>query len=105
MIHHIVFFRLKPEVTPEKVEEMMRQTRVRLLKINEVLSLKCGKNIDPASEWGVFLSAEFESTEKLALYRESPLHLKFVADVIQPNTDARMGFDYEMEPGKDIRYS
>ena len=105
MIHHLVFFKLKPEVTPEKLEEMMRQTRSRLLKIGEVLAVQCGRNIDPASDWGFFLSVDVESTEKLALYREDAIHLKFVADVIMPHTTARMALDYETEPGKDIRYS
>ncbi|MCX6967928.1 MAG: Dabb family protein [Verrucomicrobia bacterium] len=105
MIYHIVLFKLNPEVTPEKLETMMRQTRTQLLKIGEVLSLKCGKNIDPKSNWNFFLAVEFESTEKLALYRDSALHLKYVEEVIKPNTCERLAVDYEMEPGKDIRYS
>ena len=46
MVHHIVLYRLKPEVTPARVEEMMMNTRMQLLKIQEVLSIKCGKRID-----------------------------------------------------------
>jgi len=105
MIHHIVLFKLRPEITPEKLETMMRETRSRLLKIGEVLALKCGKNIDPQGEWGFFLAVDVDSAEKLALYRESGIHLKFLRDVIQPNTCERLAMDYEMEPGKDIRYS
>lgn len=105
MIHHIVLFKLNPEVTPEKLEGIMRQTRTRLLKIGEVLSVKCGKNIDPGSEWGFFLAVDVESREKLALYRENAIHMKYVEEVIKPNTCARMAVDYEMEPGKDIRFS
>lgn len=105
MIHHIVLFKLKPEVASEKLEEMMRQTRSQLLKIGEVLSVKCGKNIDPESEWGFFIAVEFESTDKLALYRDSAIHLKYVEEVIRPNTRDRFVVDYEMEPGKDIRFS
>ena len=105
MVHHIVLFKLKPEVTPEKLETMMRQTRARLLKIGGVVSLKCGKNIDPASEWGFFLAVDFESMDRLALYRESAIHMKFVEEIIKPNTCERLAVDYELEPGKDIRYS
>ncbi|MEI6350726.1 MAG: Dabb family protein [Verrucomicrobiota bacterium] len=105
MIHHVVLFKLKPEVTPEKLEEMMRQTRISLLKIGEVLSVKCGKNIDPASDWGFFIAVDFESMEKLAIYREDAIHIKYVEEVIKPNTDARVALDYEMEPGKDVKYS
>lgn len=100
MIHHIVLFKLNPEVTPEKLETMMRQTRTQLLKIGEVLSLKCGRNVDPASHWGFFLAVDVDSMDKLALYRESAIHMKFVADVIQPNTCDRLAVDYEMEPAR-----
>jgi len=105
MVHHIVLFQLKPDVTVEKVEEMMRETRINLLKIPEALSVKCGKNVDPKSEWGFFIAIDFESMERLASYQADPIHVKYVEEVIKPNTMARLGLDYEMEPGKDVRYS
>jgi len=95
MIHHIVLFKLHPEVTPEKLETMMRRTRAQLLKIGEVLSVRCGRNIDPGSEWGFFLAVEVESKEKLALYRENAIHIKYVEEIIKPNTCARLALDYE----------
>lgn len=105
MVHHIVLFKLKPEVTPAKLEEMMMNTRINLLKIPEVLSVKCGKKIDPKNEWPFFIAVDFESMDKLAIYREEPLHLKFMEDVIKAHTSERLALDYEMEPGKDVRYS
>ena len=45
MVHHITLFKLKPEVTPEKLEKMMMTTRMSLLKIPEILAVKCGKAI------------------------------------------------------------
>ena len=39
MVHHIILFKLKPEVTPAKLEQMMRNTRMSLLKIPEILSV------------------------------------------------------------------
>src|SRR5471030_3322526 len=105
MVHHIVVFKLKPEVTPEKVEWMMMSTRMMLLKIPEVLSVKCGKMIDPKCEWPFFIAIDCESMDKLSIYRDSPIHLKYVAEVIKPNTTERMVLDYEMEPGKQVKYS
>ena len=105
MVHHIVLFKLKPEVTPAKLEEMMMTTRMSLLKIPEVLSVKCGKRIDPQCEWPFFVATEFESMDKYAMYRDDPVHLKFVEDVVKPNTTERLALDYEMEPGKDVKYS
>jgi Stress responsive A/B Barrel Domain len=105
MVHHVVLFKLKPEVTSAKVEQMMMNTRMNLLKIPEVLSVKCGKRIDGANPWGFFIALEFESMDKLAIYRDDPIHLKYVEEIIKPNTAERLALDYEMEPGKDVKYS
>ncbi len=105
MINHIVLFKLRPELPASKVEEMMMQTRMQLLKIPVVLSVKCGKRVLPDCEWPFFLAVEFESMEKLEIYRDDPIHLKFVEEVIKPNVSDRLALDYEMEPGKDIKYS
>jgi hypothetical protein len=105
MVHHIVLFKLKPEVTTEKVETMMMCTRMMLLKIPEVLSIKCGKKIDPKCEWPFFIAVDCESMDKLGIYRDNPIHLKFVEDIIKPNTTERLVLDYEMEPGKEVKYS
>jgi len=105
MVYHLVLFKLKPEVTPEKLEEMMMMTRSQLLKIPAVRSIKCGKKIIAEMEWPFFLAAEFDSMDKLESYRTDPIHVKFVEEVIKPNTCERLALDYEMEPGKDVRYS
>lgn len=102
MINHLVLFKLKPEVDEEKIEWMMRETRIQLLKIPEVLSIRCGKQVANA-EWPFFLSVEVDSTEKLALYSEDPNHVKFVEEVIKPNITERLALDYEMEPGRKAR--
>lgn len=105
MICHLVLFQVKPEVDEERIEWMMRQTRIQLLKIPEVLNLRCGKRIEEDSEWPFFLAIEVESLDKLKFYAEDPIHIKYVQDVIKPYTTKRLAVDYEMEPGKNIRYS
>ena len=105
MVHHIQLFKLRPEVTPAKLEEMMMNTRMSLLKIPEVLSVKCGKKIDPKSEWPFFIALDFESTDKFAVFREDAILLKFMEEVVKPNTTEALVLGYEMEPGKDVRYS
>ena len=105
MVHHITLFKLQPEVTPAKLEQLMFSTRMSLLKIPEILSVKCGKNIDPKSEWPFFISLEFESMEKMAMTQDEAIYMKFVADVIKPHTSSALVLNYEMEPGKSVRYS
>jgi hypothetical protein len=105
MVHHIVLFRLKPEVTPARVEEMMMHTRMQLLKIPEVLSIKCGKRIDSEMEWPFFIAIDFESMDKYEIFAEDPIYVKYVEDVVKPNTSEALTLDFEMDPGKDVQFS
>ena len=105
MIHHVTLFKLKPEVTPAKLEQIMMTTRMSLLKIPEILSVKCGKAVDPKAEWPFFIALDFESTEKLAVTEDDAIYMKFTTDVIKPNTAERLTLNYEMEPGKNVKYS
>src|SRR5438067_10441277 len=82
MVHHITLFKLKPEVTPARIEEMMMNTRMQLLKISEVLSIKCGKRIDPELPWPFFIAIDFESMDKYAISREDSIFVKFMEEVI-----------------------
>jgi hypothetical protein len=105
MVHHIVLYKLKPEVTPARVEAMMMNARMQLLKIPEVLSIKCGKRIDPESDWPFFIAIDFESMDKYAIFREDSIFVKFNEEVIKPNTADSLMLDFEMDPGKDVRFS
>ena len=59
MVHHIGLYKLKPGITPEETEEMMMRARMQLLKIDEVLSIKCGKRFDPKNALAVFYRDRF----------------------------------------------
>jgi hypothetical protein len=48
MIAYLSLFQLKPQVTEEKLEQMMSQTRVMLLRVPEVLTVKTGKRVNPS---------------------------------------------------------
>ncbi|MDQ2866892.1 MAG: Dabb family protein [Verrucomicrobiota bacterium] len=105
MVHHVVLYKLKSEVTPARVEEMMMNTRMQLLKIPEVLSIKCGKRIDPEVPWPFFIAIDFESTDKFAMFCDDPVFVKFNEEIIKPNTADALTLDFEMDPGKDVRFS
>ena len=105
MISHIAFYRLKPEVDPQRLEEMVRSTRSLLLKIPEILSVHSGRNVNPESDWHFYYSIDVESLGKLAMTTDDPLFLKFLESVIRPNTEDEFVFDFETDPSKDLRYS
>ena len=101
MIEHVVLFNLKPEIDAAKIQWMLRETRMRLLKIPVVRGLRCGYRIDPGKDWALFLLVELDSVEKLACYNRDPAHVRFVKEVIEPNITNRIAFDYQSDPGED----
>ena len=105
MVHYIVLCKLQPGVEDEQVEWIMRQTRIRLLKIGEVRAIGCGKRIELGSEWAFFFSTDFESMEKMAMGHEDPVYERFLSEVIAPYVSEQQALSYETEPGKDVRYS
>ncbi len=103
MLHQVTLYKLKPEADPAQIEEMMMDTRMQLLKIPEILSVKCGKNVDVASPWPFFIALDFESVEKISVTEDDAIYLKFLADVIKPNTIEQLALSYEMDPAKGAK--
>ena len=105
MVHHIVLFKLKPDMSDEQIEDLMMNTRRLLLKIPEARNVKCGKRINDQMHWEFFLAADFESMEKLRVYRDDPVHFKYVEDFLKPSIVDRIVLDYETDPARNTKYS
>ena len=105
MVHHVALYKLKPDLPEGTVDDMMRRTRSLLLKVPEVLTVRCGKEIESGTEWPFVVAIDFESRAKQAMFRDDPVYLKFIHEVIRPYTDGAMVMDYEVEPGKNVKYS
>jgi hypothetical protein len=105
MVHHVSLYKLKPEVSAENVEEMIRRTRSLLLRIPEALSVRSGKRIEPDAPYPFFYSVDFESRAKQRMFRDDPVFLKFMEEIVRPYTSDVVSMDYEMDPGKDVKYS
>jgi hypothetical protein len=105
MVHHVSLFKLKPEVSAENVDEMIRRTRSLLLRIPEALNVRSGKRIESDAPFPFFFSVDFESRAKQRMFRDDPIYLKFLDEVVRPFTAECVAMDYEMDPGKDVKYS
>jgi len=105
MIHHVVFFQLKPDADAETLETLVRTSRSLLLKIPEVLNVRSGRNIDPTSPWPFFIAIEVDSLEKLRITQDNAQHLKLVEKFIKPNTTSHFAMDFELDPSKNLKYS
>ena len=90
----------------DKIEWIMVETRIRLLKLPEVSNLRVGKRIDQEENpYAVFYAFDVESMEKLHFVQDSAIFIQFERQVMEPYVMVNEVFDYEMEPGKDIAYS
>lgn len=107
MIHHLKLIQLKAGLPPAKAEEVMTESRIRILKIQDVLSLACGKKIPGKEETGhdLFLALEFENSLKRTAAFDHPLYQQFEAQVLKPNAQKIEVLEFEMDPGKDVRFS
>jgi hypothetical protein len=98
MIHHLVLYKLKPELTGAQLEEMMMLTRIQLLKIPDALHVRCGRRLNPENEWPFFVAVEFASKERYAMFKEDPIYIKFLEEIVRRYTSEAQVLDYETEP-------
>lgn len=105
MVHYIALYKLQDHVDDEKIEEMIRSCRSLLFRVHEVHNVQSGKRIDEAMEYPYFVAIDFENLDKLAMFRDDPLAVKFEQEVIRPNTASHLELLYETEPGKNVKYS
>jgi hypothetical protein len=105
MIAHVCLYKLKPEITAERVEEVMSLTRVYLLRVPEVLAVRTGKRTKPEDPWDWFIALELESLDKLTICLDDPYYIKFREEVLKPSVAETSAQSFEMEPRKDVKYS
>ena len=105
MIAQLTLFTLKPDLSGERLEEMMMQTRSTLLKIPEILSLRTGKRIRQDDSWDWFVYIEAETLDKLAIAQDDPHYFKYLQEVIHPSIALQEVHAFEMDPRKDVKYS
>lgn len=107
MVHHLKLLKLKEEDPDEAAEKLMIETRIRLLKIPEVANLHCGKRIELNREDSndFFLAMQFENLAKMKIALESAIYVTFERQVLEKYASTVEELNFEMEPGKDVRYS
>jgi hypothetical protein len=105
MVHYIALYRISEDKSEDDLEEMIRASRSCFHRVNEAHNFRSGRSIESSNPYRFFISADFESRDKLAMFREDPSYLRFETDVVRAHTLGREEFLYETEPGKDPKYS
>ena len=60
---------------------------------------------EPQSPCAFFISAEFESRDKLAMFEDDPNYARFEEEGVKPQPNTGPEYIFETEPGRDRRYS
>lgn len=105
MIAHVCLYKVKPEVTAERLEEVMSLTRVYLLRVPEVLAVRTGKRVRSEDPCDWFVAFEVESLDKLVICQDDPYYIKYREEVLKPTVAEQTCQSFEMEPRKDVKYS
>lgn len=105
MVHYIALYRVSKNKPEEELEEMIRLSRSCFFRVNEAQNFRSGRSLEAANPYGFFISADFQSRDKLAMCREDSNYLRFEAEVVAVHTLGCDEFLYETEPGKDPKYS
>ncbi len=105
MIHSVTLYRVRPEVDEKRLDQMMISARVGMLKIPEVQGVRTGKNVEPGAPWGFFVALDVESMDRLKLVHEDAIYIKFQADILSSTVEEQFVANYEMQPGKSIKFS
>ena len=98
MFHHIVLYKLKPNISAAQLEVIMMQTRIQLLKISVAANVRCGRRTDKLNPWGFFISVDFDSKERLRIFEEDSFYIKFVEEIIKPNMAESLVLDFDGDP-------
>jgi len=105
MVLQLMLYKLRPQTGAEVVDDLMRRARSQLLRIPQVLSVRAGKEIAASSDWPLVVALEFENRAKQAIAHDDPIWLKFTQETIGPHVAESRLLDYELEPGRDVKYS
>ena len=102
MIAYLSLYQLRDDVDAEVFETLMSKTRVLLLRVPEVLTVKTGKRVNPNDPWPWFVYLEVESMDKLAICQDDPHYLKFREEVIKPHVAEQESVAFEMKQKKNV---
>lgn len=99
MVKHIVLFQLKPELSLEEKEGVMKAFKQGIenlpASIPSIKKIEVGLNINSDEAFDIALYSEFDSLDDVRAYAAHPAHLA-VAALLKDVKQSRSCVDYEM---------
>ncbi len=95
MLTHIVLFHFYPEISENKINDLMKDIRNMKGKIESIVDLNCGKNFtDSADQYSHALVVTFKDRSGLEVYSPHPIHQPII-NKVQEMADRVERIDYE----------
>ena len=98
MVKHIVLFKLKKDIAPEKRESAMKNFKEAIEALPPVIpwirKIEIGLNMNPGETWDIALNSEFDSLDDVARYASHPNHLA-ASGILADVKEERACVDYE----------
>ena len=99
MVHHIILWQLKDELTAAEKTDVKSRIKAGLEGLAEqipgLVSIRVVIDGLPTSNADLMLDSVFESAEALAGYSVHPAHVAVANGVVRPNFKTRTCLDYE----------
>lgn len=104
MIEHVVLCDLQHGHAAGTLDYLLRETRLRLLKLPVVVAVRCGKRFDGEVVDGFFFAVSVETEAKLRALLADPAFRRLESEVLDPVTTARRAVSFQTDPGGDPLY-
>jgi hypothetical protein len=100
MLRHVVLFRMKEDVGPDRRAEALRELRGLAASVPEIRALRAGENegSNPAN-YDIALEVDFDDMAAFERYRDSDEHQRVWTKVLQPMVADRAGVQYRPAQG------
>ena len=98
MVKHVIIWKLKEDIqNKEKTVRAIKNELENLVgKIDGLKEMKILTEKFPSSSGDLMMDSLFESNDALQGYQKHPLHQEIANELVLPNVDVRLSFDYEV---------
>ena len=95
MVEHLVFLKLKKDVTDDEYHKIISSLKELPSKIDVIERLKVGRNFSQRNQgYGIGLSVTLSDETSLEIYRDHPDHVEILENMIKPCLEDVIAIDF-----------
>ncbi|MBE5958081.1 MAG: Dabb family protein [Lachnospiraceae bacterium] len=99
MVKHYIIWKMNEGLTEEQKAKAKLDIKTALEglvgKIDGLEKMEIKTECFEASAGDIMMDSEFSSKEALEAYQVNPLHVDVATNIVRPNVEIRLSFDYE----------